>query len=632
MSDINLVSRNYQSTQVSDKNESIMYRWIARLADGGAKVPKEHAKVALQAMAEWDSPTVKGRPSIITPFPGFGKSYLLEEFLWHKMRDQDVTTGRRNIRTDFGAIIVKSKREEVKALVDTLNRGERIPGYPDKLRDKDKFAYGLYGYDETAADGMTPTYEAYRMQKTVQQDFNIIVMTAEKLKNLTLQGDLDSYRSFVNTAEDRCDRSLLIIDEKPVVVENHRIDPRDLNEVIEWANSHRGQYYKDLAFQVIKLRNVLESPDIKDKELTIPDKEGRKFTLDKRIAYKLGNENNFESLTKLKAIQHILRQGGRVTKYEDKEKLVSYISCAIKVHYDWTQLNASILDATGHLAKEYVLINESMTHIRTDVAPQYENLQYYISEEHNLTKSSLKNEKFTDVITKMHNYCKEIQGRHPDVKFLVITYKKYEEALAKKIGDNVLLMTKYFDGGRGTNKYIECDGVIFLGNFFKTEDYYVNMASVINGRLLDDGVTPRKSGNTFKDGDVETFKLADSLESFIQELSRTRPVRKDQNIPVYMFTKDKEFINHIKGECPGAKFSSYSATFKIIGKESTKHEIAKLISNMKPGEKVKKSEWYKSKGIPVSTFADAMKTQTVTDTLIFNDVRAKGHYLVKEEG
>lgn len=635
MGNVQLVERKYQALEVTEKNEAIMHRWIAKLSDGGNTPSIENTKVALQAMAEWDNPTVKGRPSLITPYPGFGKSFLLEFYLWEKLRDRDTTTGLKNIRTDFGAIIVKSEREQVKALVDAINKSEKMPGHPQLTRiDKQPYAYGLYGYDPDAPDGMTPNYTAYKRQETDQEKYNIIVMTAQKLKQLTLQGALDDYRSFVNEAGERCDRSLLIIDEKPAVLENHKVTEDDLHRVIKWAlaRAHKKAEYQHLSTYLKRLRDALEDSEVLNKQILEPDADSKLFAIDHRIAYMLGNENQYEMLTKLRAMQHILNHGGMVTKYEDdKGALVCYISCAMKVHYDWTHLNASILDGTGHLAKEYVLINAELTHIRPVIPPQYENLHYYISEEHNLSRNTLKPFKDSEVIARMKRYCETIQRRHPDTKFLVITYKKYEEKLSKELDDNILLMTKYFDGGRASNEYIDCNGVIFLGNGFKTEDFYINMASVINGKVIDDKRLPSKTGATFTDKDVETFRLTNTLEDFMQELSRTRPVQKDVTIPVYMFHKDQTFIDRIKDECPGAKFSKYSASFKITGKAFTKHQIIELIESMKPGDKVKKSEWYKSKGITTKTFSKAMKTQEVIDAMTFNNVRVKGHYLVKDE-
>jgi hypothetical protein len=611
--------------QVDSKNEEIMHRWNFRMADGGHDVPTDNLRMALQILREWDAPTVKGRPSLITAYPGFGKSTLLELYLWHKLRDRDPDTGRNTLRTDFGAIIVKPKRSEVKALVEALNKGEGTGG----VHRKDRYAYGMYGFNPDADDGMTPDRTSYDRQKTEQANYNVLVMTAEKLKQLTLQGALDSYRSFINGDGERCDRSLLIIDEKPTAVEYHQVTQRDLNELIEWASMQRKtQYRDDLYGHVRALRDLLENPDVLDKTLTEPTRKGRRFLIDKRIAYQLGDANDYSRLSKLRAIEHLVRYGGMVTKYENNGRQVKHLSCAVKVHYDWTHLNASILDGTGHLALELALINEQLTHIRPNNPPRYDNLHYFVSKAHNLNKKSLGKKK-EPVLAKMKEYCEQIQQRHPGVKFLVITYKKYEPELKSALEGNPHLITKHFDGGRATNDFIDCDGVIFLGNYFKTTDYYVRMASAINGFEIEYCQKVDRSGGKFTDENVEDFRLANQLEDFMQELSRTRPVQKDVEIPVYMFTKDEAFIRKLNEECPGAKFDEYEAPTKITGKESAKHRVARMILAMEEGEEVHKATWYKEQGISKKAFSDAMKTQNVQCAMDQNNVKAKGHKLIK---
>lgn len=616
--------------KVSEKNEMIMRRWEIAMSNAGRTVKPKHLEMILTAMREWDAPTEKGRPSLINFYAGFGKSALLEFYLWEKLRDQNPVTGRKDIRTNFGAIIVKPTRASVCSFVDKLNRA-------DGNGRTQKLAFGLYGYDPEANDyldangdwhSMTPDRATYDRQKTEQANYNIIVMTHEKLKQLSLAGELDHYRSFFNDKGERCDRPLLIIDEKPTVIECHTINYDDITDVLRWAVRQTHDGYKRFCHYAKQLREILEDEGIEDKSIVEPIR--RKYLLDKRIAYQLGTENAYDKLAKLRAIEHLIRYGGMVTNYKEGKERVMYLSCAIKVHYDWTHLNASILDATGHLAMELALINEQFTHIRQSTPPRYENLHYYVSKASTLSKGSLKNQKPSEVVSKMAEYCKQIGQRHKDVKFLVITYKKYEESLEKALAAHPNLRTKYFDGGRESNDYIDCDGVIFLGNYFKPTDYYIRMASTIHGREFPYCEKTDINGLKFTDDNVEDFRLANQLEDFMQELSRTRPMQKDSVIPVYMFTKDRKFIEKLKGECPGSTFDSYEAPVKVVGKEVVQHEIAKLILSMKAGDRLKKSEWYTAKGIPKTTFNSARKTETVQSALKQNNVTDKGQFFVKE--
>ncbi|MFC7062756.1 hypothetical protein ACFQIC_12925 [Halobacillus seohaensis] len=621
--------------KVSNRNENIMRQWAIKITEGGRELTPEDYRMALTVMREWDEPSVKGRPSLVGAYMGFGKSALLSEYLWNKLRDQDVETGRQTIRTDFGAIIVLPKREQVKTLVDYLNAGPAVDS-AGKMMHRNTFAFGLYGFDPDAEDGMTPTYNAYREQETEQVGYNVLVMTHEKLKHLTLQGKIDKYRSFYNEQGRRCDRPRLIVDEKPSIVEHHKVTQRDLNEVIEWAtlqDFEKKPHYGDIYEQVRKLRDFLENPIVEDKALIYPEGESEDFRIDQRIAYMLGDANDFGRLEKLRGIEHIARHGGRVSKYKNESgKQVRYFSCATKVHYDWTQLNASILDGTGHLALEMALVNESekLTHIRPENTPAYHNLSFYVSKAENLSRSSLKGKKEADVVAKMKTYCEQIQRKHPETKFLVITYKRYQESLNHALEGNDKLTTKYFDGGRATNDYIDCDGVIFLGNYFKPSDFYISMASTINGRSIEFCEATDSRGKHFKDEDVENFKLTNQLEDFMQELARTRPVQKSVQLPVYMFTKDEGFIEQLKQECPGAEFGTYEAPTKLSGKETAKHKVTQMILLMKPGEEVHKATWYKDNGISRKAFADSMNTQVVKEAMQENGVIVKGHFLIKE--
>jgi hypothetical protein len=619
-------------TKVSGKHETVRHRWEIAMSEQGREVTTIHLEMILTAMREWDDPTVKGRPSLINFYAGFGKSYLLEFYLWEQLRDRNPDTGRKDIRTNFGAIIVKPSRRSVCRLVESLN-------IADGDGRTQKFAYGLYGYDPDAEDyineygvwqSKTPDRASYLRQKTDQANHNVIVMTHEKLKQLTLAGELDHYRSFFNDKGERCDRPLLIIDEKPTVIECHTVSYEDISEVIGWALRRNHDGYKRFCRFAKQLQEILATDDIEDKAIIEPIRS--KYLLDGRIAFQLGAKNQYDKLAKLRAIEHLIRYGGMVTNYDNGKEQVRYLSCAIKVHYDWTHLNASILDATGHLAKELALLNESgeLTHIRQNNPPRYENLHYYVSKASTMSKGTLGKQKPSEVVSKMAEYCRQIERRHPDTKFLVITYKKYEADLARALAAHPNLRTKYFDGGRESNDFIDCDGVIFLGNYFKPTDYYIRMASTIHGHEFPYCEKTDINGMSFTDANVEDFLLANQLEDFMQELSRTRPIQKDIDIPVYMFTKDSKFIDKLKGECPGATFDSYEAPVKITGKEWVQHEIAKLILSMKAGDKIKKADWYNAKCIKKTTFNSARKTDTVQSALKQNNVIDKGQFFIKE--
>lgn len=567
----------------------VISEFKALLLARGHAVSESDADFARLITAGFMTDVRLDNPVVFAAECGFGKSTLLELFLRHKTESDD----------RFGAIVVKQKREEVEALTNAINRNLSCDG-SERVRYKRAFA--IRGYDPTKM-----TYKRYRRQFRHQAYYPVIVMTAEMFARQSSMRLLDRFSSFYDVNGKRRPRRLLLIDERPVITRAYQLSVDDVNRLIsdvrDVSHQRHGSsagYYREFLEYAQELRHILETCEKKqriepiDFDYELPD-ELRKDWCD------IYEGDDFDALS---SFEGAIRFGGLVALRFG----TPYLSVVQRVYYEWTQYNPFILDATAptdpyYKAYDFDIIAQPEPH-------RYDNVVFNICDTENLSKSFFDNN--PDSLSIAAETVKEIANKHE--KTMVVVYKDYyhemESLLAEEIEAGKIMM-KYFDSGRATNEYRECDAAVFLGWLLKGEAYYPQVASAIHDTLLRYDVRIERTGLHFEDERVEAFKAGELVTERIQDVHRIRPRTTTRSVNIYLFHRDDDITSKVAGSFPGARQVEFIPTRRLSGRRTHADNFIDYLRDMEPGERVKSKEIYESLGISRNGFANVQKEPRV---------------------
>ncbi|MDW0110443.1 hypothetical protein QT716_10385 [Sporosarcina aquimarina] len=548
------------------------------------------------------------RPVIIGAPPAFGKSAMLATFLRIMCAQYP---------DNFGAVVVKERVAEIEALRNQINDYCGAPR-----------AFTIKSFDAEQDNRLD-----YEEQFHKQKNYNVVLMTTKQLERQAMRDSLSNFTEFIMEDGRSLRRSLLLIDEKPSLVLSHTLSARNLNDfmsdVLEVSRDRKGKlksYYNRVRQLVDELRALLESPETEVGELSAIEP---RFTVPVRLVRDFAEAYGHDRMTTLRAVERVINAGGEYNAFQS----VGVVTSTHVIHYKYTLFNTYILDGTGATDPDYM--SSDFHIVQPDALLDYSNVTFRVCDSYNLSRTALRQSpQSVEAVVEM---TREIIANHVGQKTLVVSYAENTEGLSEALSPEIATgkaRIKHFDGGRGSNDYVDCDNAIYIGSLFKGTPYYTTASqAVIGDRVsveLERGHTMTASGLTFNDDRVEQFKRADIAVNIVQETNRLRASRKPGRVTIYLFNRDVEMIEIVRNHYPLAKFEEFTPLQKLTGKKTAIDSIIDYFAAMKSGERVKQSAIYKELEISSKTFSRQADTEKFKQAMVKYGVIKEKTFYTKE--
>lgn len=579
-----------QLRQPDETVDALIAAWVRELVRHGSTIPTlPDITFAQGVFAAWKRSDTLDRPAIVAAPPGFGKSTMLSAFLHNMVR---------NSAPAFGAIVVKERLADVKALAAYIN--EDYAEGP--LVRRHSYAYFIEGYDEDAMDR-----EQYAAQFTTQANYPVVIMTTKQFELQVLKGNISAFHAFIDEDKVSRPRRTLLIDEKPILTVSYALTENEINQLLEdirvagvRANSKLKLFYRTARDRIVKLRDQYETTDTVERVSRLQPVD-RMYLLPRDLLnqFTAVHSDDITKLARLRALEHVIRYGGIFSITHGAVNVQS----ARKMSYEWTSYNAFVLDGTGRIDPEYA--SGDFYVIEPENKPDYSNVTFNVCNAFNLSKGSIRGD--VEALDNITAECKRIVARHSGA-VLIVTYNEFKDALESKLADEVAsgrVVFKHFDGGRGSNDYVGIDTAIYIGTLNKGSLFYPAQAQAVLGDsagvTLGIDFTVCRNGLTYKDPVVESYRQLDTAVNIVQETNRLRANRKTEPVNFYVFSRDEATTQHITDAYTGCKIAEYYTDMKLAGAKTADDNIVAFLRSMSAGTRIKQSEIYRQLGITRKT-------------------------------
>lgn len=612
----------------------------------------------------------------IIPAPcGFGKSTIKLELI------KEIIKLYEDTKADFknGVVIVGDRLTDLRELISVL-KNEGLEKYvymleswnTDICMDKDikeakpKMCFNCYNFNKCKIG----------QQQNEQKNYPILLMTNARLKECGKS--IKGYSKYNNG-----DRTLLLIDERPEILDTIKVDVKLLSEIKTYIDNLDYKNIEDKTKLLNYWNRIIE--EIERKMQSLRGKYKR---------YVLSNRNNIDVVTEefmelwkaymkkdyereLKHIIKVLTEGGFYVCESNKE-FISTIgkrdlntlleSFNKKIIFDGSALYDPLYLSMYKENEEesdvrYLYIKNSRT---------YENLYINAFNEHKVSKTRFKDIKYLD--TALANFInnKESEGFGHDY---VVTYKEQAKKIAAKIKSKKVIMPKdkvecyYFGNTKGSNDMEKCNRMFQLGwETMPDYEYVIQWLSCRGNfdKLLDICVKKEKaekysdlfikkdrSSITFRNEiyssglkdftfgleAINEFQWLDIVSKFYQEIHRTRlrDYNYEEDIEVYLFGQRKIIFDLIRGLFPKCNLNINNEEIqefsrakdlsftKSDGSNTAKQKILKWFNNW-DGETFKVSTMLKECGITSKRWEKLKKEVSIKDELDKCSSPKKGYY------
>ena len=522
---------------------------IIQLEKHGQIVNGSHRKQLLDIAKVMDTPLAardRVAPIVIPAVPGIGKTTFIVEYL----------VSRLHRDPNFGAILVVERQETIDDIVNRINGDPIIDGR------EYNWAFGMKGYEKSYCVKEYPTYKHSQCKtcdnfecrvKTnfkIQQKYRVVVISQKRLFDMSdsedLLGAMRYWKKMLSSwnlkeckqNHEKHARELLIIDEKPKLIENVPTDMSMWGTLIAETMQYLPQYIDEVQAAVSKVADMYNKAEEYGKvEAADPDFKWSSDFVDAFNELYFGDNPEYPIY-----LQNIIRDGGL---YNNNEKRT-----ITTIHYSniyWQDYHTFIYDGTAAIDPDY---KETMFQfVRMPVERQYKNLYVHVSMERNLSKDFFeKNPKF---ITRIADDIKLIADAG---KTYVVCYKAYEEDLRRSLDGIANVNFEHYGNTKGANHLVENKNIILIGILHKGETYYFSKNLTLFG---DTSFLVRTADKVrrFENPRAEAVKVYEMVTELIQEIYRTglRIYGSEERIDVYLCTRDANVINAIGDFFPGCK-------------------------------------------------------------------------------
>lgn len=516
--------------------------------------------------------------------PGGGKSTLMNNYLEY-MLQKDIENA--------GTLIVVERIETAKKLAKDLgeyrtwvnNRGdlehyvfnqssyvlESAYSYEDCIKKLPKFEYGI-------CRGCSEKVKCLISRNMLEQRKHpIVIMTHMRLKMES--DDLSKYKCWENVDGQEYRRNIIVIDEKPPLVEVNSLSLGDFDQ-LKFELLSMGVDIDKGCLQLIK--------EAQDQLMNVTDgKKLEPFFPDFSFPFVAEWYKKYigEDVELLKRVEHFFQYGGWGNYNKDKRL---NITTKRLVNYKFNDYNVVILDGTSCIDMEYKCLNTAKI-LNIPRIRCFTNLTFCNDTSLSLSKSTLrKNPNLIEAIVgNVKNYIELEQG-----KVLLLCYKSYRKQFSALLGDEIKKGTvciNHYGNVKGSNAYSDCTALFLAGIPHKGDPYYINKFEAVCNVDAKVKIKTINHVRRFDEQQMEIIKLNDQLVDAIQDILRIslRNGTSTAPVKVYIPTKDQVFMNLLLEYFKGASVDSWN----ILG-DSYPHwhkPLEEKFLMLNDGEKIRKA-------------------------------------------
>lgn len=489
------------------------------------------------------APLYNDRPIVISIAPGLGKTTLIVEYVKY-MLEHD---------SNFGAVLVVERQDTIQDIVDRLNKGftEEVAypmlGYsPDDCKKK----YATYKPSQCKTCDVSYLNCRVKYNFIKQKQHPVVVISHKRLFDLS---DTNDALLALNVWEEvpakhqgnllyfggaQHKRSKLFIDERPTLVNTTPTNSTMIDTLLTDAQQYTPKHYAEVVSGMNLLRPYYSLPS--DFEQVDVVCSGFCWSSDFAEAWKADYLGDYPEYPDL--FGTILAEGGLYSKADHTITTTHYSNIY------WQDYSTYVFDGTGNLDPEYhsdLFYYFDPGHIR-----KYDQLVFNICMENNLSKTFYQNN--TDFIKR---FSSDISGIANTDKTYVVCYKDNEDEYRKHLGKNANVSIEHYGNTKGANHLMDNVNIVCTGILNKGEAHYLSKHLAIARQVSSFHSTTSGKVRRYEDPEVETIKIFDMVTDLIQEIFRTklRNHYSNQEINVYLVTRDKNLINTLVDAFPGCQ-------------------------------------------------------------------------------
>lgn len=538
----NMKREGYKSEQIVHINdkfnkdiEKIVIEFSSKITKfNGKHISQEQIDFAKEVSTILYNDLIDEHKTVVVPAkPGFGKSVIIKLAVKTMVQKSLVFGNAR------GVIIVSDKYN---------NLGE----YQNE--------FGKLAYLMDRRDG-----EPIQTQLEAQRKCPIVIITSTLFK--ILGENLSVFKKFTHPQHDTaCERDILIIDEKPLLLDSERIDQKFISDIKNNINQFPIAAFSDTNQKDI-LRNLLHEMDstfqqlisqYKDDDFFI-HKPTDKITSDDETLFKLIKNLDFNIQNKMQHIKRFMLEEGALWYNKNYNFINQQFFRTIGLHNYSEQFKTIIFDGTADIDLEYCN-EEKFIFLDVTNNAKYSHVSVYNYSELNFSRGTLverrgNNKTMKCFVEWMNNHFKD-----KECKIYLTTFKDATAGLTK-----ILMEPKYKDliqkivlnekgkvasygATKGQNMWQGCNVAIMLGKYIQSEDIYTATAiSHLWAQFFKEGEAKRITELfNFEDGKykgerLNFFRLTKIMVDLEQDLFRCaiRNYNETAPIEIYTFGLDK---------------------------------------------------------------------------------------------
>ena len=521
------------------------------LEQRGQTINQSHREAFFTILRLMSAQIHNDRPIVIPAVPGLGKTTLIIIAIVFGLK----------YYPNYGAVLVVERQETIQLITDEINSNF----------GEDK-AYPMLGYEAGYCKKGYKTYRPsqcrtcdvkvadcrvkYNYQR--QKHYPVVVISHKRLFDMSEKGDLlESLRYWESTSapgkinfNSRHQRPLLLIDERPTLVENVATNSQTLTTLLAEVQTYTSDFYPEVLSGVNLIRDFYTFPD--DYKHIDSSCAGFHWTSKFTFAWKADYLGDFPDYPEL--VAKIIREGGL---YHGTDHSIT------TTHYTntyWQDFSTFIYDGTADLDPDYKddkFYFADIPHLRP-----YENLTINVCMDQNLSKTY-----YEEHSGFVRNFCEDIKDIAVTGKTYVVAYKDYEPEYMNQLKDVQDISIEHYGATKGANHLMDNVNIVCTGILNKGEPYYLSKAIALNGSVNAFQSETTDRVRRFTDTSAESIKLFDMVTDLVQEIFRTqlRNHSSEASVNVYLCTRDANIVHNLKDTFRGCKISRAWMPTALLG-------------------------------------------------------------------
>ncbi|MBT3824834.1 MAG: hypothetical protein HOD43_05115 [Candidatus Marinimicrobia bacterium] len=523
------------------------------LEDRGQTISQTHKDAFYKIIRLMSAQIHNDKPIVIPAVPGLGKTTLIIIAIVFNLK----------YKLNYGAVLVVERQETIQEITDTIN----------SYFTEDK-AYPMMGYE---AGYCKKGYTKYRPSQCRtcdvkvadcrvkynyrrQKQYPVVVISHKRLFDMSEKQDLLEalryWESAPNTSAGKINfntthqRPLLLIDERPTLVENVPTTTQTLTTLLADVKKYTPGFYREVLRGVNLIRDHYSSPD--DYQHIDSTSNGFYWSSDFTFTWMADYLGDFPEYPEL--VAKIIREGGL---YHGTDHSIT------TTHYSntyWQDFSTFIYDGTADLDPDYKddkFYFADIPHLRP-----YENLTINVCMEQNLSKTF-----YQEHTGFVRDFCEDIKEIAVTGNTYVVAYKDYESEYEQHLKNVQNISIEHYGATKGANHLMENVNIVCTGILNKGEPYYLSKTIAITGDVDSFQSDTTDRVRRFSDVSAESIKIFDMVTDLVQEIFRThlRDHSSDVNVNVYLCTRDANIVHNLKETFQGCTISRSWMPTALLG-------------------------------------------------------------------